>query len=499
MAQGLMGLSNLLGQSSNASSGGLFGGGVFSQPESRGQRRSRLLTEAISGAGQNPYARLGASFGGLLGMGARAGAEGLGIVDAPAEVQQAEAIRQVQQEVAEQGLDPMANPREFGQYVSSRFQELNQPQLATRSLLQARQLESQFAPEQPELSNVRDIETEDGVKTVGTANNQLVEVTPQGIQPFRGERLAEEQDDINVTSQGRFRNRETGDTFTLVRTNKGLARQTVDSQGQPQFQFVDSSRFEPIQAAERGEPGGFDNEFNDLEVLRNTTVNFAREANNLADQITPETVGIPGGVSRGLESLKSQAVGAIRATTGLDFNAPEDVDAYSDTFENLGLADASSSVKSALVNAAISKAYVDQGGEGDIRKNEVERGLESIRAGSGDPGQIKAALGRLSRDFIARYNTALESATQRAGGAENVPFDPLDPANYGLTPESAGEGSAQGRLTVERVQNLSDQELRNLDPNSIPNDPEVLGALQDRLNNMGSNDRSNRSRGGGAQ
>jgi hypothetical protein len=87
-------------------------------------------------------------------MGGRAAAEGLGIVDAPAEVQEAEAIRQVQQEVAEQGLDPMANPKEFGQYVSSRFQELNQPQLATRSLLQARQLESQFAPEPVETERV---------------------------------------------------------------------------------------------------------------------------------------------------------------------------------------------------------------------------------------------------------------------------------------------------------------------------------------------------------
>jgi len=499
MANGLMGLSDLLGQSSNAQQqSGLLGGGVFSQPESRGRRRSRLLNEAIAGAGQNPYSRLGASFGGLIGMGGRAAAEGLGVLDAPEEVQQAEAIRQVQQEVADRGLDPMSNPREFGDFVAGRFQELNQPQLATRSLLQARQIESQFGPQQPELSNVRDIETEDGVVTVGTANNQLVEVTPQGLRRFEGDRVSEEQDDINVTSQGRFRSKN-GETVTLVRTNRGLARQTVDSQGQPRFQFVDSAQYEPIQAAERGEPGSFDNEFNDLEVLRNTTVNFAREANNLAEQITPETVGIPGGVSRGLESLKSQAVGAIRATTGLDFNAPEDVDSYSDTFENLGLADASASVKSALVNAAISKAYVDQGGQGDIRKNEVERGLESIRAGSGDPGQIKAALGRLSRDFISRYNTSLESASQRAGGPQNVPFQPLDPANYGLTPESAAGNGGQERLTADRIRSLSDQELRNLDPDSIPNDPEVLGALQDRLDNMGSNDRRNRSRGGGAQ
>ena len=152
MAQGLMGLQNLLGQSSNAQQqSGLLGGGVFSQPESRGRRRSRLLNEAIAGAGQNPYARLGASFGGLIGMGGRAAAEGLGIVDAPQEVQQSDAIRQVQKEVADRGLDPMSTPREFGDFVAGRFQELGQPQLATRSLLQARQIESQFAPQQPEL------------------------------------------------------------------------------------------------------------------------------------------------------------------------------------------------------------------------------------------------------------------------------------------------------------------------------------------------------------
>jgi len=147
MANGLMGLSNLLGQSSSAQSGGLMGGGVFSQPESRGQRRSRLLTDAIANAGQNPYARLGASFGGLIGLGGRAAAEGLGIVDAPAEVQRNQAISQVQQEVQQRGLDPMANPAEFGEFVSSRFQELGQPELATRTQMQIQQMMPE--PQQP--------------------------------------------------------------------------------------------------------------------------------------------------------------------------------------------------------------------------------------------------------------------------------------------------------------------------------------------------------------
>src|SRR6056297_3327161 len=102
MASRLLNIGDLLNQSGNSPSG-LFSSGIFSDPESRGQRRSRLLTDAIANAGQNPYARLGAAFGGLAGMGGRAAAEGLGIIDVPEEVKRNQAIQQVQQEVAERG------------------------------------------------------------------------------------------------------------------------------------------------------------------------------------------------------------------------------------------------------------------------------------------------------------------------------------------------------------------------------------------------------------
>jgi len=144
MANGLLG--DLLGQSSNANSG-LFGGGIFSSPPSRAQRRESLLSDAIRGQ-QSSAGRLGAAFGGLIGTALS------GVGPGTQEEQRNEAIRQVQQEVAEQGLDPMAAPREFGDFVAGRFQELGQPQLATRSLLQARQIESEFAPEPVETQRV---------------------------------------------------------------------------------------------------------------------------------------------------------------------------------------------------------------------------------------------------------------------------------------------------------------------------------------------------------
>jgi len=221
MAERLFNLGNLLGGSSNTQSGGLMGGGIFSQPESRGQRRSRLLTDAIASAGQNPYARLGASFGGLIGLGGRAAAEGLGIVDAPAEVQRNEAIRQVQQEVQQRGLDPMANPAEFGEFVSGRFNELNQPELAMRTQMQikqitpepqerrfsvtggtelANQMQSRFGVSIPEGENYEIGLTGDRVTEInrlGASTNvsQTVEGGPEEPSPFMqrlGEQSAEE-------------------------------------------------------------------------------------------------------------------------------------------------------------------------------------------------------------------------------------------------------------------------------------------------------------------
>ena len=196
MANGLMDLSNLLGQSSNAQSGGLLGGGVFSQPETRGARRSRLLSEAIAGAGQNPYARLGASFGGLLGMGGRAAAEATGLVDAPEEVQRNKAIRQVQEEVKERGLDPMADPSGFGEYVTKRFSDLGFTDLALRTQVQLQQM----APEPEVSSRVVQGGTDLG-NQIGLAENE------SAVVEFTGDRISgikdrtQQEDDPQKSTQ----------------------------------------------------------------------------------------------------------------------------------------------------------------------------------------------------------------------------------------------------------------------------------------------------------
>jgi len=487
MANGLMGLSNLLGQSSNATSG-LFGAGVFSQPETRASRRSRLLTEMMSSQ-PTSAGRFGAAIGGLLGMGARAGAEGLGIVDAPPEVKRNQAIRQVQQEVSELGIDPVDNPSEFGEIVSNRFKELGQPELAMRTQLQIQQM----MPEQGELP--------------AEAQNLAFRAEQAGLNPgsdqYRQFMLSggelPEQEGVEVKSSSRYRDKQTGDTLTLVRTDRGLARQKVGSDGQPEYEYVSGNRFERVSAQEAGGPGEFDADFSDLASRRNVTLSFIEQADEIASQITPETVGLPGGVARGLSSLSSQVQGSFRAAFGSRLEAPTDVESYSDTFENLGLSEQSAEVQSSLIDLAVTKAYLDQAGKGDVRKSEVDRALQTIRAGSGDPQQIRAALGRLRERAARDFNIALDTATKQSSA--EAPFGEITLQDISAV-ETTEETDEQ--LTPATVSRMSRSELVGLldDENQIPNDPAVLDAINSRIEELSGQNGSRRvtpQRGGGAR
>jgi len=148
MANGLIGGFGTFGQGQQQQ-GNLLGGVLQPQP-TRGQRRAGLISNVIQQYSGNAQQTGGAAVGSLLGLAGRAAAEKFGLIDAPPEVQRSEAIRQVQQEAADKGLNIVDDPRGFGDFVAGRFQELGQPQLATRSLLQARQIESEFAPEPKE-------------------------------------------------------------------------------------------------------------------------------------------------------------------------------------------------------------------------------------------------------------------------------------------------------------------------------------------------------------
>ena len=191
MANGLMGLQDLLGGSSNATSG-LFGGqSVFSPAPTRGQQRSRLLSDLISDAGRNPYSRLGAAFGGLIGMGARAGAEGLGVVDEPEEVKRNRAIREVQENIRQRGLDPL--DAEFGQVVAEEFNRRGYQDLAASSLLKHRAIRNQFAPEPVETERVVSGDTEIGQQLgLGSGESAIATFVDGRVSGIKDRELAKE-------------------------------------------------------------------------------------------------------------------------------------------------------------------------------------------------------------------------------------------------------------------------------------------------------------------
>ncbi|MDR9407192.1 MAG: hypothetical protein RI516_08230, partial [Spiribacter sp.] len=112
---------------------------------SRGQRRSALLSQAISSQGSNPYARLGAAFGGLIGMGGRAAGEGLGILQEPEQVRRSRLITEAQQAAAESGIDPVAEPDRFLEVIDPIVE--NDPLLKSGIRSQIIRLQRELAPE----------------------------------------------------------------------------------------------------------------------------------------------------------------------------------------------------------------------------------------------------------------------------------------------------------------------------------------------------------------
>jgi hypothetical protein len=257
------------------------------------------------------------------------------------------------------------------------------------------------------------------------------------------------------------------------------------------------TNLEPVSARETGGAGSFGGggDFSDLGKLRNVTIDFAEQANQLKSELRSGLVGVPATLARGYSSASSQVQSLLEETLGITRSAPNVVEAYSETFDDLGLANASAEIQSALLNAGITNAYLQQGGSGDVRKNEVETSLRQLRIGSGDPEQIAAALGRTAEDAIRRFNISRGTAQQAAGEGEEVPFEELRIEDYGL---GAAAAEQSGALTVERVKGLSMSDLQSLNPNEIPNDPRILQAIDNRLNEL-EDQMGSRVRGGGTR
>ena len=516
MAQqsGLLG--NLLGQAQNTQSGGLMGGGIFSQPQSRGQRRSKLLTDAISGAGANPYARLGASFGGLLGMAGRAGAEGVGLVDKPEEVQRNEAIKKVQSEVAEQGLDPTANPAEFGDFVAKRFEELGQGDLATKTRLQIQQM----MPEKKELPadsrNLQFRAEQAGLKP-GTEDYKNFMLT--------GGEVGEEGERDSTT----FYNPETQEYVRGTLDSKGRAFDTEGNELGPQFLEKDytedksKGKQRTVQLPDgdfvRGRelPNGRvvdleGNEFsedarvvglslaasnqNDLPKATQTALNeeqigienytsLANEAIDLLES-NPDANSLVAEGSRIFRNVRSE-FDAVMRNFGIDLaegvtkNDLFDISKYDSEFDRMGLENPA--LKKLYLSLALSNAQAEAGQTGRaLSDKDIERFLQQQGANLKDPEVaaeiLKRNAQRMQEAFKRSYRirtgekfpNELPSIKQYQGGREDPPG--IDRSGSGESKydlekypaaDKASQAIKQGNVD-DFVLNATDEELNNLPP-----------------------------------
>ena len=488
MANGLIGGFGSFGQTEGQTQGNLLGG-VFQQQPTRGELRRGLLSELVQQYGGNAQQTGGAAIGAGLGIGI---SKLLGRDVQGAE--RADKIRRVQERVNSQFGEQFASDpySAFTGTAQALFDEGLIPE-ANAALQQA----ANYRPEPVETERVVSGDSEIGQQLgLGQGETAIASFTdgvPTGIK----DRQMPDEGGVNVGAATRFVNTDSGETLSLVRTDQGFARQSVDAQGNAVFTPVDMSNLEPVSARETGGAGSFGGggDFSDLGELRNVTVDFAEQANQLKSELRSGLVGVPATLARGYSSASSQVQSVLEETLGITRSAPNVVEAYSETFDDLGLANASAEIQSALLNAGITNAYLQQGGSGDVRKNEVERSLRQLRIGSGDPEQIAAALGRTAEDAIRRFNISRGTAQQAAGEGAEVPFAELRIEDFGLGQAFAEE---DGALTVERVEGLSMSDLQTLDPNKIPNDPRILQAIDNRLNEL-EDQMGSRVRGGGAR
>jgi len=146
MAEGLLGMGQ--GQSQESQSRSSLLGGVFQAPSNaRRQERNRLLGTALQiSQSENPA-------GALLAMGSTQAGLGIGraLGFETGGDRKARILEQVQKETMDAGLDPQSNPEETFNFISERFRQLGDPELAIQAQQQKMQYMQQLRESQPEL------------------------------------------------------------------------------------------------------------------------------------------------------------------------------------------------------------------------------------------------------------------------------------------------------------------------------------------------------------
>ena len=237
MANGLIGGFGSFGQAQGQTQGNLLGG-VFQQQPTRGELRRGLLSDLVQQYGGNAQQTGGAAIGAGLGIGI---SKLLGRDVQGAE--RADKIRRVQERVNSQFGDQFASDpyTAFTGTAQALFDE-GLTQEAFAALGEA----AKYKPEPVETERVIRGGTPEGDAAGLSEGESAIGTYLNGERIALKNRKIVEPDELRVGATGRFKRKNSDEVVTLVRTDRGLAEQVVGEDGQPTFNYVNSSDYEQV-------------------------------------------------------------------------------------------------------------------------------------------------------------------------------------------------------------------------------------------------------------
>lgn len=306
----------------------------------------------------------------------------------------------------------------------------------------ALQMRMQEATQKPQAQS-RTISGEQANQLFGTQLDPGAAVTvesgPQGTS-IANVQAPQERQQSSVNAQFQAVNKDSGERETLLRTDQGLFRQSVQD-GQPVMTPVDSSRYRPVQTSEQGASedisGLGDTEqrkLRDLEAGTRDYIATTRDAIKLLDENPDVNTFTARGASL-INSLQQEAT-ALGRQFGSDFD-PDNLNPsnYKDEYEDLGIN--SNRLRSMVQSLAYQLARTREGGR--LSEPDIRSAIRTVGANSADPESLKQTMRdvaeRTARRFRINYEVRTDKPFQGDLGLESIAPSPQS----GPTRERAGE------------------------------------------------------------
>lgn len=290
---------------------------------------------------------------------------------------------------------------------------------------------------QPEQARTQTISGDQANRMFGTQLSPgaavTVEAGPQGSR-ITNVQEGQERPETNVNAQFQALNKETGERETLLRTNRGLVRQTIDEGGQARFEPVDSSQYRPVDTQEQGtsqELSGLGStEQRKLRDQQTSAQNFIATTGD-AIKLLQENPNINTWSARAQSTLNSmaqeaKALGLGGASLKDSDKDPLNPSQWQDEFGEMGIQ--SDRLRGIIQSLAFSLARSREGGR--LSESDIRSAIKTVGTSS-DPQSLATTMqdvaNRVARRFRINYETRTGEEYEEDLGLSNLPsFSPQE-------------------------------------------------------------------------